>query len=325
MLHQTIAVFGGTGFVGRHLIGRLAAQGRKVKVFTRRRERHRALLVLPGVSLVEGDIYDEAFLRRALYDCDAVINLVGILNEKGDDGAGFRHAHVALPRRITNACSALGIERLLHMSALNADPVNGTSHYLRSKGEGESLVHKAEGLKVTSFRPSVIFGADDSFFNRFAALLRMTPLLFPLACPNARFAPVYVGDLVELMAQSLDDPESFGQRYDICGPYSYTLYQLVRYTARQVGVRRLIVPLGDTLSRLQAFTLQWLPGKPFSMDNYRSLQRDSICGAGFPSHFGIEPTPLEAVVPCFLRGECSRAHYDHYRAQARRERPEAGV
>ena len=149
---------------------------------------------------------------------DAVIHLVGILNEKGRDGRGFRAVHVELPRKVVQACRETGVRRILHMSALHA--AQGPSHYLRTKGEGEDLVHAAaaEGLRVTSFRPSVIFGPRDSFINRFAGLLRFAPFFFPLACPDARFAPVYVGDVARAFALTLEDPRSFGRRYDLCGP-----------------------------------------------------------------------------------------------------------
>ncbi|MEO5703230.1 MAG: complex I NDUFA9 subunit family protein, partial [Gammaproteobacteria bacterium] len=192
MKTTTVCLLGGTGFVGHHLIRQLTESGYRLRILTRRRERNRDLLVLPNVDLVEADIQDEQVLTRQFMGCDAVINLVGILNEKGSNGSGFRRAHVELPRKILQACLASGVTRVLHMSALNADADKGSSHYLRSKGAGEDLLHSMQGLRVTSFRPSVIFGPGDSFFNRFATLLKLSPLFFPLACPNARFAPVYV-------------------------------------------------------------------------------------------------------------------------------------
>jgi uncharacterized protein YbjT (DUF2867 family) len=292
---NSVCVLGGTGFVGNHLVARLISGGRHVKVITRRRQRHRDLLVLPGVDLIEGDVHDPATLRRHFTGCEAVVNLVGILNEKGHDGGGFRRAHVDLTRHVTEACRATGVRRLLHMSALNADSAGGPSHYLRTKGEAENLVRAQAGdTRVTVFRPSVIFGPGDSFLNRFAGLLRISPVL-PLACPGARFAPVYVGDVVERFVESLEDRESFGQRYDLCGPRVYTLKELVRYTARTMGVRRLIIGLPAWASKLQARVFEYAPGKPFSLDNYRSLQQDSVCPGG-----GTCPTALETVAPGYL-------------------------
>jgi nucleoside-diphosphate-sugar epimerase len=160
MKMRTICVLGGTGFVGRHLAASLAREDYTLRVLTRRRERHRDLLVMPSLQLIEADVYDQHVLNEQLSGCDAVINLVGILNEKGRDGSGFHRAHVELPRKVAHACQASGVRRLLHMSALNADAQKGPSHYLRTKGQGEDLVHAAaaQGLQVTSFRPSVIFG-----------------------------------------------------------------------------------------------------------------------------------------------------------------------
>jgi NADH dehydrogenase len=314
----TICILGGTGFAGHHLIRQLTASGYQLRVLTRRRERHRDLLVLPNLALVEADIHDVRVLTDQFTGCDAVINLVGILNEKGRHGSGFRRAHVELPQKILEACLATGITRLLHMSALNANANQGRSHYLRSKGEGEDLSHSMPGLYVTSFRPSVMFGPGDSFFKRFAALLKFSPLFFPLACPEARFAPVYVDDVVKAFDRSLKEADTFGQRYDLCGPRIYTLKQLIEYTAHIIGVRRKIIGLSDTLSRLQARIFGWLPGKPFSLDNYNSLQTDSICHGEFPALFNIIPTPLEAVVPSYLAPGNQRLRYDDYRRSAGR-------
>lgn len=293
---NSICVLGGTGFVGRHLVSQLAEQRLHVKVLSRRRERHRELLVLPTVKLVEADVHDPAQLNLHLQGCDTVINLIGILNERGHHGRGFNHAHVELARKIVSACRTGGVRRLLHMSALGADATKGPSHYLRSKGGAEDYVHANAGktIKVTSFRPSVIFGPDDSFINRFAKLLKISPVL-PLACPDARFAPVYVGDVVEVMVAALKDASSFGHRYDLCGPREYTLKALVQYTAQAMGIKRLVVGLPSPLSRLQATIMEYVPGKPFSLDNYRSLSRDSICKNGEPC-----PTTLESVVPQYL-------------------------
>ncbi len=299
---QNICILGGTGFVGRHLVNRLAEQHLNVKVLTRRRERHRGLLVLPTLQLIEADVHDPVQLSRCFQGCDAVINLVGILNEKGHSGSGFRHAHVDLARKVIKACLDNGVRRLLHMSALGANAGMGPSHYLRTKGEAENYVHTNAGkeLKVTSFRPPVIFGPDDSFINRFATLLKISPIL-PLACPDARVAPVYVGDVVDAFAAALHDPSTYGKRYDLCGPREYTVRELVQYTAKVMGVKRLIIGLPKTLSRLQAAIMEYVPGKPLSLDNYRSLTRDSVCKNGEPC-----PTTLESVVPQYIRDRHGR-------------------
>lgn len=320
MKYQRVCVLGGTGFVGSHLAALLCDRGYKVRILTRNRERHRDLLVLPNVQLIEADIYDTAQLRQHLAGCDALVNLVGILNEKGSDGNGFRRAHVELAEKVIKACRDVGIERLLHMSALRADPDRGPSHYLRSKGEAEKRVHAAasDRLCVTSFQPSVIFGPEDSFFNRFAALLRRMPVFFPLASPDSYFAPVYVGDVARAFADSLVRRDSCGQRYALCGPQSYTLKQLVQYTARCLGLYRKVIGLGPTASALQARLLEWVPGKPMSRDNLASLRVDSVCRRNGLEDLGITPTPLDAVVPQYLARRHARDFYDRFRAQARR-------
>jgi NADH dehydrogenase len=307
---SVISILGGSGFVGTHLVNRLNAGGHRIRVLTRRRERCKHLLVIPRAEFFELDIHDRNSLSEALAGSDVVVNLVGILNEAGHHGRGFQRPHVELPESIVSCCQRLGIRRLLHVSALRADPERAPSFYLRSKGAGEALVHAAGSaeFRVTSFRPSVVFGPGDDFFNRFARLLRLLPGPFPLACGEARFAPVYVEDVVEAIGRCIALPASYGQRYELCGPLSYTLAELVQYCAATLGMKRHIIPLPDWLSRLQASVMEYVPGKPFSLDNYRSLQVDSLCGPGRDlSHLGIRPTPLEGVVPTYL-GALNRRH-----------------
>jgi len=311
---DSVCVVGGGGFVGWHLVTRLNNMGKHVRVITRRRERHKQLLVLPFVEVVEGDVHDPATLERLFADRDAVVNLVGILNEKGHRGEGFRHVHVDLSKKVLDACKKTGVKRLLHMSALGADQSSAPSHYLRTKGEAENHVHTfgQPEIAVTSFRPSVIFGRDDGLFNRFAALLKIAPVL-PLACPDARFAPVYVGDVAERMGAALEDRATFGQRYNLCGPEVWKLREIVAYIQRLKGWHRLVIPLPDRLARWQANLLEFVPGKPFSRDNYASLRVDSVCPEGATC-----PTPIEAVVPHYIGDENRQTRFQTLRRAARR-------
>jgi len=311
---DNICILGGTGFVGRHLAARLVEQGRSVRVLTRFRARHYSLVVLPTLDLIEADVYAAGTLARAFAGCDAVINLVGILNERGHSGKGFQRAHVELASKVLAACRQAGVRRLLHMSALRADAV-GPSHYLRSKGEAADMVLAAKDLDVTVFEPDVIFGPGDSFLNRFAGLLKLAPGVLPLACPDAQFAPVYVGDVVEACVRCLPLQASFGQRYCLTGPRSYTLKQLVSYTAELSGRRRWIWGLPRWASWLQAALLEWLPGKPFSLDNYRSLQSQAVCRNDGLQRLGIAPTPLEAVAPIYLGAHTVRSRFDAERRE----------
>lgn len=312
---NNVCVIGGSGFVGRHIVHLLVAQGRRVRVPTRNRERAKQLIVLPTVDVVQADVHDDEKLRQMLTGMDAVINLVGILHE--GRGGDFRRTHIELPLRIARMCASLGVKRMVHMSALNAK-ANGPSSYLRSKGEAEdALKHAAQGLALSIFRPSVIFGREDKFLNLFAKLLKYFPVLF-LASPRARFQPIFVEDVAHVFVLSLDKLDTFGKIYDLCGPKVYTLRELVEYAAQLTGRRRRIIGLGDRLSYLQAWAMEYLPVKLMTRDNYYSMKVDSVCGCDFPEIFGFKPSALEAVVPLYLTGRTPRGRYRGFRFKARR-------
>jgi NADH dehydrogenase len=315
MTIKKICILGGAGFVGHHLSARLSSAGLLCRVVTRHPQRHRDLRVLPRLELVQGDVLHQPDLERHFTGCDAVINLVGILNESGKDGRGFRRMHVELVELVDEAGRNTGVRRLLHMSALNASAGKGVSEYLRSKGEGENKAHTRghSSMNVTSFRPSVIFGPGDSFFNRFAGLLRSTPGVFPLACAGSHFQPVYVGDVAEAFARSLTDRKTWDMHFDLCGPRVYTLAELVEYTAWLIGKRIKVVGLNDFLSRMQARTLEILPGKPFSYDNYLSMQVDSVCESDGLQRLGIIPQDVESIVPQYLADATQHSRYSQLR------------
>ncbi len=311
MISLNIIVLGGTGFVGRLLVRRLVTLGHQVTVLSRNLGAHYERLLPPGVELRETDVYDPDALRQAFVGADAVINLVGILNEHGDNGRGFRRAHVELTKLVIAACLMAGVQRLVQMSSLNAG--RGDSYYLKSRGEAEAAV-KSSGLRWTVFEPSVIFGVGDGLFTRFAALLKRLPVL-PLACANARFAPVYVGDVVEAIARSLADPRAVGEVYELYGPDVYTLAEIVRMTARQLRLKRLIVPLPALLGRVQAKVCDFVPGKPFSSDNYRSLQTDSVGGIDGLHRHGITATRVVEILPDILgHGDDKQTRLARFRA-----------
>lgn len=321
MNDQTICILGGSGFVGHHITNRLMSAGYRIRILTRRREQHRDLLVMPAVEMHEANIHDVNELKEYTTGCSAIINLVGLLNQSGTIGESFNEAHIKLPASIAKVCQQNNISRVLHMSALNADVARGHSYYLRTKGNGENIIHQAarEGLYITSFRPSVIFGPGDNFFNRFAGLLKQIPFVFPLACPQAQFAPVYAGDVAEAFAVALTHKETYGQRYELCGPRVYSLRQLVEYTAGLINVNRKIIGLNNSLSRLQSQFLGMMPGKLFTYDNYLSMLTPSVCQERLPRLFNIKPTPLETIVPGYLAEHRLRGRYPHYRQTARRK------
>ncbi|MCZ8317891.1 MAG: complex I NDUFA9 subunit family protein [Lysobacteraceae bacterium] len=309
-----ITVLGGTGFVGRALLARLAAEGHALTVLSRNPHAHLVRLLPPGTRVATGDVHDPAFLRAHFAGADAVINLVGILNETGDNGRGFHRAHVALTKLVIAACELAGVRRLLQMSSLNAG--RGASHYLKSRGEAESAV-RASALDWTIFQPSVIFGPGDGFFCRFAALLAIAPVM-PLARAGTRFAPVFLGDVVEAFRRALHDPRTIGQTYELYGPDVHTLGELVAMTARQRGLKRLMVPLPDVLGRLQGLVFDLVPGKPFSSDNFRSLLTDSVGAVDGLHRLGIVPTRIGQQLPAILGSpDVKQPRYDRYRRAAR--------
>jgi NADH dehydrogenase len=311
---QHVLVLGGSGFIGRHVVARFAADGHRVTVLTRRRASARHLILLPTVDVVEGDPYDRATLQRLAVPADAAINLVGVLHERG--AATFARAHVELPRLLVEACRAAGVRRLLHLSALCADAAGGTSRYLRSKGEGEAIV-AGSGLATTIFRPSVVFGREDRFLNLFAKLSRVLPLI-ALAAADARFQPIYVRDVAQCIYHAFDEDLTIGQRYDLCGPKAYTLRELVRYAGEVSGHPRPIIGLGAAASKLQALALELLPGGLMSRDNLASMACDNVCGGPFPAVFALTPTTLESVAPSWLAPDAIRSSFDVFRENSGR-------
>lgn len=313
-----ITLLGGTGFVGAHLARALSGQGHQLNVLTRNAATHGELRLLPGTRLTQTDIHDHGALDKALANSEAVINLVGILNERGFGGRGFHRAHVELTEKVIQACQRQQIRRYLHMSALNAG--QGESHYLKSKGQAEELILHAVnsgGLDATIFQPSVIFGEGDSFIKRFADLLKLTPAL-PLAMPNALFQPVWVGDVVSAFAHSLNNRNTIGSICPLVGPRTYSLREIVAYTARQLGRRRLIISLPKPIARLQAMVMDFVPGKPFSTDNFLSLQIDSISTTNALSQFEIQPQAMENIVPDYLTKGRHQKQLDQFRRRAGR-------
>jgi uncharacterized protein YbjT (DUF2867 family) len=315
---RRVCVLGGSGFVGSALIPRLLQHGYGVDVPTRNRARSRDLLVLPDVQIIEADVHDERTLELLLRGCDAVINLVGILNERGHDGSGFRHAHLDLAAKLVRACHKSGVRRLIQMSALKASAELGPSHYLRSKGEAENAIKAAAGdIDYTIFRPSTIFGARDSFTLRFARLVRLLPVL-PLPCAESRFAPVFVEDVAAAFAHALEDTATHGRSYELCGPDIYSLREIVSLLAWTLGVRRWILPMPAPLARVQAAIGEYLPGKPFSLDNLRSLGVPAVCGENGLAALGVEPHSLRTMLPTYLGSAGREARLSRLRQGARR-------
>jgi uncharacterized protein YbjT (DUF2867 family) len=320
MRAQSIVVLGGTGFLGTRLVARLIKDGRSVTVLSRDREQHKHLLVLPGLTLENCDVYAEAQLSEHFRGKDVVINLIGILNERGFSGAGFRRAHTELTRGVLLASRSAGVTRLLQVSALKA-AVDAPSYYLRSKGDAEHLIRESNpALDWTIFQPSVMFGPGDSFLNRFAGLLAAIPWVFPLAKPNARFQPVSVDDVIEALLRCLHGGASSRQTYELGGPQIYSLREIVSLVAKLTGRRRWIVGLPDPVARLQALAMDFVPGRPFSSDNYRSLTVDSVCEADGFAKLGIKPQSMVGTARQYLGAHEDNTRLSHNRASAGRSK-----
>lgn len=290
-------LIGGSGFVGQAVARRLVASGYSVTIPTRDQARTRKVPLLPEVNLVEADVFDEATLADLMIAQNLVINLVGIL--RGD----MLRVHVELPGRIAGAAAAAnggaGMARFVHISALAAAP-DAPSDYLRSKAAGEAAV-RAAYPGVTIFRPSVIFGRGDAFLTLFANLQKLAPVV-PLACPDARFQPVWVEDVAAAIMACLADPESRGKIYPLGGPRVYTLRELVAMAGRLSGHPRPIIGLPMFLSYIQALLMECLPAGlgPMTRDNLCSMQVPNVCPESVSLPFGLVAASLEDVAPGYL-------------------------
>ena len=298
---QNVTVFGGSGFLGRYLVKRLAARGVRVRAAVRDPERAGFLKPMGNVGQVmpvPADVRSDAAVRRAVEGADAVVNFVGVLYERGRQTFGAIHVEGA--RRVAAAAAAAGASRFVHISAIGADPESGSA-YARSKAAGERAV--AEAFPgATIVRPSIVFGPEDSFFNRFGAMARIAPALPLIGGGETRFQPVYVGDVADAIVRILDDPETAGRTYELGGPRIYTFRELMQLVLQETGRRRLLLPLPFALAKLQAAFLQFLPHPPLTPDQVELLKRDNVVGAGAPglAELGIKPTAVEAVIPTYM-------------------------
>lgn len=301
MAKRLVTVFGGSGFVGRHLVKRLADKGWRVRVATRDVEDAGRLKLMGDVGQVVpvgASIRSDRDVSAAIAGADAVVNLVGILYESGEQTFGALHAMG--PDRIAKACAKAGTGRFVQVSAIGAS-ADSSSVYARSKAAGEHFARKAYP-GTTVIRPSVIFGPEDGFLNRFGAMAALLPVLPLIGGGETRFQPVFAGDVAEAICRVLDDPKSAGKTYELGGPRVYSMREILELVNHETQRNRLLVPLPWGIAKFEAFFLGMLPKPLLTVDQVRLLENDNICGLGVPGlvDLGIQPTPLEAHAPAVL-------------------------
>ena len=301
MAERLVTVFGGSGFIGRYVVKRLAASGARVRVAVRRVEDAKFLKPMGDVGQVVpflANVRVPASVRAAVEGADAVVNLVGILHESG--AQKFSAVQAEAPGTIAEAARAVGVRRLVHVSAIGADPASPAA-YARSKAEGEAAV-RAAFPEATILRPSIVFGPEDGFFNRFANLARFLPALPLIGGGHTRFQPVYVGDVADAVMAALTRPEARGRVYELGGPATLSFAELLSYILEVTGRRRLLLPVPWPVARVQGALMGLLPGAPLTLDQVRMLERDNVVSEGAPglAELGIRPVPVETVVPTYL-------------------------
>jgi NADH dehydrogenase len=296
---RLVTLFGGGGFLGRYVAQQLCSSGRATRVRVAQRDPRSAFFLKPlgavaQIQFAAVDIRNRERVAAAIQGSDAVVNLVGIL--KGN----FRQVHIEGARNIAEACAAAGVASLVHVSAIGADP-RSPSEYGRSKGEGEEAV-QAAFPRATIIRPSILFGREDSFINRFAGLARLSPVL-PVMRGDARFQPVYVADVARAIAAAALDPRTHGGKlYELGGPQVLTMRELMQWICRTTGRKRPLVEVPDAVGAAMASLLGWLPGAPITWDQWLMLQQDNVVAQrvnGLKA-FGISPTPLASVAEGWL-------------------------
>ena len=319
MASPRVLVLGGSGFVGRQVCEQLARLGWRITVPTRRAVNAAAVQSLPGLTVLEASVHNEADLARLMPGHDAVVNLVAVLH---GDQARFEQVHVDLPAKIARAMKKAGVQRLVQVSALGAD-AQGPSMYQRSKAQGETVLHGA-GLQLTVLRPSVIFGAEDKFLNLFADLQAIAPFM-PLAGSKTRFQPVWVGDVARAVVTCLQKPDTIGQTYELCGPDVLTLGELVQRAGQWAGVNhgrgRPVIGLPMWMGWLQAAAIELAPGEPLmSRDNLASMKVDNVATGQLPGlqALGINAASAAGVAPGYLGHRGPRSKMNHWRAGAGR-------
>jgi uncharacterized protein YbjT (DUF2867 family) len=297
----TAVVFGGGGFIGRHLVRRLGKAGMTVRIPSRHVSRLGALRTAGVVGQIVPEIvgsFDEAELAATIQGADIVVNLIGVLAESSANS--FTRLHGTVPGLIARAAFAAGVKRLIHVSALGAD-AHSKSAYAASKAAGEAAVLEAFP-KATILRPSIVFGPEDKFFNRFAAMALLSPVLPLIGGGHTKFQPVYVGDVADAIMAAATRPDAPGKIYELGGPSTYSFKELMELLLAEMGVKRFLAPLPWGLASFQARIAEWVPGKPLTRDQVELLKQDNVLSGSAPglADLGIQPTAAELILPTYL-------------------------
>ena len=295
-MRKVATVFGGAGFIGRQVVQRLAREDWVVRVVTRDPLGARGMHTMGQVGQIAGlaaDVTDEAGVARAVEGAGVVVNCVGILHGK------FEAVQGEGPARIGRLAKAAGVERVVHISAIGADAAS-ESAYARSKAAGETGL-LAAFPEATILRPSIVFGEDDAFFNRFAQIGSILPFM-PVICGETRFQPVHVGDVADAVMAALADPATMGKTYELGGPRAWSFRELLAFIVKETGRRRPLVNIPLGIARIQAKFAELLPNPPLTQDQLILLQRDNVVSAGALTlaDLGIKPAAIEALVPGYL-------------------------
>lgn len=313
---KIVSIIGGSGFVGRAISKRALAAGHQVRVACRHPERVQDMKV-EGVKLYKANVTDGTGLDAAIAGADVVVNLVGVLHSRGSNT--FEAAHVDGAQHVLQACKRADVKHYVHVSALGA-AANPASSYARTKSQAEQLV-QAGDTPWTIFRPSVIYGAGDSFFCKIKPLLAMAPVL-PVFAPAARFQPVWVEDVARAMVLALGNPACFAKAYTLAGPTTYSMQDLMQLLMHVLGYQRMLIPVPAMLANVVAACTQWLPSPVITLDQLRMLQTDNVVPDGeasFPAIFG-EAASLEHILPTYIQADAAgrlQRRLDTYRKNAR--------
>ncbi len=300
MRNETVTVFGASGLIGRHTVGALARAGYRIRACTRHPNLAHYLPPMGTVGQIlvtKADVTDKDAVAAAVRGASTVVNLAGILTQSGHQNFTAIHADAA--ETIARAAQAAGA-RFIHVSAIGANE-DSQSRYASSKGEGERRV-RAACPTATILRPSLAFGPEDNFFNKFAGLARMLPLLPLIGGGHTKFQPVFAGDIADAIVKCADDVSTRGKTYELGGPGVYTFKELMQFMLRETGRSRLLVPVPFALATLKSYFLAVLPGKLLTPDQVRMLKYDTVVSPGALGFgdLGIQPDALEAVVPAYL-------------------------